>query len=498
MINALNRKILFGVFSGWTAQILSMLIGLFTLPVFFRYLPKEELGIWMFFLGTNVFINLADFGFSPVLGRHLAFELGKGDRIGQKNDQGAAYFFSLSKHVSFATSIVLLFLMLTLGSIFIYSMHIRESLLLPSIIAWGLFSLAQFVTCQFKYLETTLNGHGEVGWQNIVQVVSQFLSLIGYFLVLYLQLGGIILLAFVFLCRSMIIASFNLLLVHRRIDEECIKKVPVTWKDAKPHLKPALDIFLISLGAFLILNTDQYFIVFFLGTDKLPDYAAAYRLVQIAYTFAATTSMMSIPFISRMSAAGSRESLHNLLMLNTTVGMMIQIAGAAMIAVFGDYLISFWIGSNHFVGWPVLWTFCIMLSLENHHVIFARFGINVRTEPSWGKISICAGILNLVLTFIGVQMFGLLGIAMATMITQMLTSNWYAVWKTLRIIQIRFRDYFVRSGVVWLASGGALVCVFIIIRQNVSIPIASIMMAVISTGIIYSGILLGYIRQFSR
>jgi O-antigen/teichoic acid export membrane protein len=253
--------------------------------------------------------------------------------------------------------------------------------------------------------------------------------------------------------------------------------------------------FLVSLGGFLVLNTDQYFIVKFLGTSQLPDYAAAYRLVQVVFVFASTASGMCIPFISRKSSSGDHSGVHNMLMLNTTAGMIIQIAAVSIIAVFGDYILQLWLGKGHFVGWGVLWVFCIMLTLENHHVIFARFGMSAKTDPTWGKMSLISGAINLALTFIGVKLYGLLGVALGTMIAQMLTNNWYAVAKTLQIVQLRFVHYVQSSGIVWFATWALLLICMYCIRSLILLPIASVMTGVGMTFFLCSGILYLYFRS---
>lgn len=470
-------------------------MGLVTLPMFFRYLPKDELGIWMFFLGTSFFVSLADLGFSPVLGRQLSFELGKGDRESSLNYAGSSYYFSLSRYVSSLTAPLLFCGMLLVGGLFIWSLQLPADLLIPSFKAWGVFCLSQAVTCQFRYLETTLNGHGEIGWQNIIQTIVQAVTLAGYFVVLYILHGGIIELSVVVLGRNLLTSFLVWLLVHRRIDKAFRARVIVAFQDVRPHIRPALDMFLVSLGGFLVLNTDQYFIVKFLGTSQLPDYAAAYRLVQVFYVFANTASGMCIPFISRKSSAGDRSGVHNMLMLNTTTGMIIQIAAASIIAVFGDYILQLWLGKGHFVGWGVLWAFCIMLTLENHHVIFARFGMNAKTDPTWGKMSIISGAINLTLTFIGVKLYGLLGVALGTMIAQMLTNNWYAVAKTLRIIQLSFRKYVLSSGIVWLATWALLLSCMFCVRSIILAPIASLLTGIVMTIFISSGILYPYLKN---
>ncbi|SPD73160.1 putative Membrane protein involved in the export of O-antigen and teichoic acid [uncultured Desulfobacterium sp.] len=495
-LNALFRnKIMFGVVSGWGSQIVSLAVGVFTMPLFFRYMAKDELGIWMFILGTGFFVNLADLGFSPVLVRQMAFELGKGDRERHPNYEGASYYFRLSQYVSSITSPILFIGLFFVGGLFLWKLHFPEHLRLSSFIAWTIFCLSQAITCRFKYLETTLNSHGEVGWQNWVQTSLQMVTLAGYFIALHFYRGGLVALTVVVLIRNILNSAWLLQLVNSRIDKHFMSNMIVSWHDVKPHIKPAMDMFLITFGAFLILNTDQYFITAFFGPSALPDYAAAYRLVQIVYVFASTASGMCVPFISRYSAAGNQTGIHSLLMVNTTVGMIIQIAAIMVVAVFGDYIIQFWLGTGHFVGWNILWVFCIMLTLENHHVIFARFGLSAKVDPTWGKISLLSGVINLVLTFIGIQLFGLLGVAMGTMISQMLTNNWYAVMKTLRIIHLRFSEYLKKSVVIWLSTSLILLFAMKFTRLFISLPLLSVLTGLLITTLICTGIFLLYLKN---
>ncbi|MBI5237018.1 MAG: hypothetical protein HY887_01155 [Deltaproteobacteria bacterium] len=490
-----RNKIMFGIMSVWGAHTISLALGIFSMPLFFKYLPPEELGLWMFILGTWFFVNLADLGFSPVLGRQLAFELGKGDRDSSPNYAGSCYYFSLSKHVSTITSRILFCGMVLIGVLFISTLQLPERLLSHSIEAWTIFSLAQAVTCRSKYMETALNSHGEVGWQNWGQAIVQSLTLAGYFMVLQFWQGGIVALSAVVLGRNILNAFMLWLLVRSRIDRLFRAKVKVVWNDVKPHIRPALDFFLVGLGGFLVFNTDQYFIVKFLGSSSLPDYAAAYRLVQVFYIFASSLSEICVPFISRKSASGDQSGVHRMLMLNTTVGMMIQIAAVSILAVFGDYITQLWLGKGHFVGWGVLWVFCITLTLENHHVIFARFGLSSKTDPTWGKMALISGAINLVLTFIGVKWLGLLGVALGTTVAQILTNNWYAVVKTLQIIQLRFLNYVHNSGIVWFATGLVLLVAMSCIRALVPWPLASLLAGISVTGLLCSGVIYIYLRR---
>jgi hypothetical protein len=77
----------------------------------------------------------------------------------------------------------------------------------------------------------------------------------------------------------------------------------------------------------------------------------------------------------------------------------------------------------------------------------------------------------------------------------MLTNNWYAVAKTLQIIQMRFIDYLKGSGVVWLATLAVLLFCMFWVRSFILLPIASILTGVCMTFLLSSGIIFLYLKS---
>jgi len=44
---SVTRRIAFGVAASWLSRGITILLGLILLPVLFRHLPREELGVWL-------------------------------------------------------------------------------------------------------------------------------------------------------------------------------------------------------------------------------------------------------------------------------------------------------------------------------------------------------------------------------------------------------------------------------------------------------------------
>jgi len=210
------------------------------------------------------------------------------------------------------------------------------------------------------------------------------------------------------------------------------------------------------VGTFLILKTDQYFISARFGTKDLPDYNAAYSVVSNLHVFAVSLASGSAVFVSHLWQSGDMGGVHALVKRTARMGMILMVCGVACIAVAGQPLIELWLPKGSFIGYPVLWIFCLMLTLETHHVIVA-FCSRATEDEAFAISALVSGGLNLVFTFIFIRIWGLLGVAMGTLVAQMVTNNWYAVYRGLRRLKMSIWEHL--TGVVLPATGILLLAI---------------------------------------
>jgi len=109
-------------------------------------------------------------------------------------------------------------------------------------------------------------------------------------------------------------------------------------------------------------------------------------------------------------------------------------------------------------------------------------------------MALLAGAINLVLTYIGVLWLGLIGVALGTMVAQILTNNWYAVAKSLEIVQMRFSSYMRGSGIVWASAGLALLALMSFIRAFVPWPTISLLTGISVTGLLCAVVMYFYLK----
>jgi O-antigen/teichoic acid export membrane protein len=138
--------------------------------------------------------------------------------------------------------------------------------------------------------------------------------------------------------------------------------------------------------------------------------------------------------------AGALSEIHQITLRNARLGLSIMAAGVAFLLVAGGEFIELWLGKGNFVGHNVLLVFCIMLTLEAQHSILA-YSSRATEDEKYAPFSFAAGILNIIFTWILIKPLGVLGVAMGTMLAQMLTSNWYAVYRPMVRLRLNFGVY---------------------------------------------------------
>ena len=74
---SVTRRIAFGAGASWLSRGVTILLGLVILPVLFRHLPKEELGVWLLLGQSWAAMGILDFGISFTITRRSALAKGK-------------------------------------------------------------------------------------------------------------------------------------------------------------------------------------------------------------------------------------------------------------------------------------------------------------------------------------------------------------------------------------------------------------------------------------
>jgi O-antigen/teichoic acid export membrane protein len=439
-----SKRIAFAVSISWLSKVSLILSAMFLTPTLFRFMGKEELGLWYLLGNSQAFLGLLGLGIMPTLMRHIALAKGKsgsdpGIELTEESKQHIGDLVVTGRTILQWLAVVVFFIAWGSGYGLINQIELREVSPQTVFWAWTLLCAGYAVGVWVSYLDCLLAGMGYVGWDSFIAMVISILTILTNIAAVLLG-GGLLALAAISLVAGLLQRIIFLRFIRWRLPE--LFRVQGKWNAeyAKALVKPSLYCWLTDLGAFLVLRTDAYFITLFKGAENLPSYQAGYNLVanlyQLAITFAASSSV----FISQAWQAGALSEIHQITLRNARLGLSIMAAGVAFLMAAGGEFIELWLGKGNFVGYSVLLVFCIMLTLEAQHGILA-YSSRATEDEKYAPFAFAAGILNIVFTWLLIKPLGLLGVAMGTLLAQMLTNNWYAVYRPMVRLRLNFGVY---------------------------------------------------------
>jgi O-antigen/teichoic acid export membrane protein len=250
-------------------------------------------------------------------------------------------------------------------------------------------------------------------------------------------------------------------------------------------ISPSLRFWATEVGLIMVLNTDQFFIASLGSTTQIPAYRAAYLVLNNLNVMAVTAASVSAVFISHLWQAGQITEVHRVVVRNLRLGLGIMAASGACVLVLGPRLFDVWLGTGNFIGHPILGIFMVLLFMETQSSVIT-LGSRATEDEVFAPWALGAGALKLTLSVLLGVRYGLIGIALSTLLAQLATNHWYMVYRGLNRLQISFESHLMN---VLLPVAG----LFVVVTIAVWLPIAGNLFATDWEAVLAGGTISGII-----
>ena len=436
-----DRKIAFAVGVSWLSRAISILANLVLIPILFRFISKEELGLWFLLGNSQSFLNLLGMGITPTLTRHIALTKGtiKEENLTPTKKETIGDIVTTGRTLLRILGSIMFFVAWGIGYKLINNLELQTISAITVIYAWTFMCLSYTINVWISYLDCLLIGFGYVGIKYSIGLGTSIFTITANILVA-ISGGGIIELSLISLISVIIQRLVFLIFLKWKKNDILSIKGQWNWSIAKKMFPPSFNSWLTSLGEFLILRTDQYFIAIFAGAQNIPAYHAAYQLASNLRVLAISIPISSSTFISQMWQSKKIKQIHNLVIRNSRLSLLIMACGSCFLLITGREITNIWLGENIFIGYPILMTFCLMFIFEVQNICLI-YSSRATEDENYTVSSLSAGVLNIIFTSILIRPLGLWGVSLSTLISQMLTNNWYALYRPLRRLKLKLKKY---------------------------------------------------------
>ncbi|MEW4568948.1 flippase [Tautonia sp. JC769] len=451
-----KRRLALNAAINWVGTLAQMVAVFFVSPILVRGLGDERYGAWAFIESILAYLTLFDLGIGAAVVRYIArFEGGQDQQGINRTFSASVFLFSLAGLGVLA--VASLFLGPVWGWLPVPSEHRFD--------AWWLFALLAFnlaVGLPMGVFAAVLDGLQRYVPKTLVRMVTLVVRSVAMLLVV--RSGG-------GLAAIALTVTVIALIEHLVLAIMAFAYLP--GLRFAPHLVDRETLHMIggySVHAFVAMiagrisfQSDALVIGAFLPLSQITYFALASRLTE--HVKGALRSMTTVltPHISQLEGQNDFEAIRRVYIKGTRYVLWLIIPVQLGIFFLGKPFFRLWIGPEHAERcYPVLIILAAPLALVLSQSIAGRILYGVGKVRGFSRLVMIEAISNLGLSLLLIGPFGIVGVAIGTMIPSVIM-NIYLIYYACSVIEISLVSYLRSAFVLPTIAGVSLMLVWVVL-----------------------------------
>ncbi|MBL1244879.1 MAG: oligosaccharide flippase family protein [Sulfurimonas sp.] len=387
------------------------------LPYMVLKLGSDLYGLWILFTTIISYLGLSGFGFGTTFLKEVSKNINKYNLNKYLNTTIGFYILICIFLVP-----LLIFLYFNLDTLFLINKLVVEE----AQISFVLFIITFIVNFLSSLFSSLLFAKNFLNLQNYVSIVASLISAILIYLTLYYDYS-IIALSLINLLVS-IFSSIVILYITKKKVRFKISRKYFDFNLLKEMFVPSLHYFIITASAMIILYSDNIIISSYIGLEGLAIYSIGYKLVSISQIFLFKIVDIMIPDISILYETKEYLKLlklHNKVFL---VSILLAAFGYGILYFYGIDFLNWWVGKDFVIDKSIFNLFIYFAMIHSGIHVSAIFLVAMGEHKGTSYMTMIDALLNIILSIILLKSYGLLGVALGTLIAHSLTSAWFTTW----------------------------------------------------------------------
>jgi len=408
-------------------MLIQIVIPMLLLPYMITKLGSGFYGLWILFTTIVSYLGLSGFGFGTTFLKEVSKNITENKLNKYLNT--TMYFYLLICIFLVPLSFYVYF---NLSDLFL----IQEKMLKEAEYSYILFIITFILNFVGSLFSSLLFAKKFLNLQNYLSIVFSLLSSLLIFAALYYEYS-IITLALI----NLFVSLFSLLSIIYMSRRKIIFKISMSYFDItllKEMSLPSFHYFFITASAMIILYSDNIIISSYIGLESLAIYAIGYKLISVSQTLLFKIVDIMIPDIARLHEAKDFEKLLQLHNKVFFISVLLGIIGYGILYIYGIDFLNWWIGEQYVLDESIFHLFIYFTIIHSGVHVSAIFLVAMGKHKATSYMTLIDAFLNIVLSIIFLQYYGLYGVALGTLLAHFLTSAWFTTWwfyKQLKMIK---------------------------------------------------------------
>ncbi len=413
---------------------------LLVLPIALRRIPEAEMEIWWLFVTVQALAVQADCGLGPSISRGLSYLLagatslkpGAAQKSGGVDPAKVGGFMESTRRVYFWVLLAAAGV-LVLASFFIVPKIQQLGGGASMLASWAAFAIGVLLSLASVRQTNLLTGADHVRLAQQIQLAGMAANLaltaIGLALgmkFLALALGSLLAGAVQLVCGHWFLRKHLKAYLGPARTEDAAHWFAELWPSA-------WRAGLVSLGAFLIYNSNTFWASAHLGQPDASRYPLTLRLMQFMMVVCGLPITTQIPRLARMMAAGETREAWSFFLKRHLIGLSAMVLGVLGLWLLGDRLLEAIGSHSRLLAGPFLLFMGLIYILEFNHgycatLVMTRNEVPFVWAATLSGLAICAGggMLS--------EAYGLWGLLGTVFVVQGSWNNWWVpllAWRSV-------------------------------------------------------------------
>lgn len=418
-------------------------------PIFLHALGREQYGLWLAVSSWLAYLSLTNAGFPQATQNRAAEAYAQGRRQDVARSLVAgAWATALLAVVTIALFAILIVSGVISSSSIDASLATRRSLVPVLALTAG----AYMISLPAEQFRAVLRASDRVALAQVITAGGLIVTASAGIFAVWLRptvLAFAVSQASVMVATSFVSVVATVRVVHRfgaRID---VRSVSVA--EVRNLLSPSFLFLVVALGGTLIWSTDNLIIAWHLGIAQVAPYAITLRLMTIGSSAIGAIVVTLLPSVTRLWATGEVERLRALSILATRITVGVSAVLVVEFILVGRAFIMRWVGAEGLASRSTFYVFVAIFFIRALAQSMELVVVGLSRHKGYAAMVIGEGALNLVFSLVLVRHLGAFGVALGTLLAQLLCTGWFLPWWAMRTLGLR-RQPLARSLVTALAA----------------------------------------------
>jgi O-antigen/teichoic acid export membrane protein len=408
------RRNTLGVYAVYAAAVVS---GLVVTPIAIHSIGKTAFGVWTFIGAITIYLSVLDFGVGPAIVRFGAEARGRHatEDLNQIASTGLA-LYALIGLVTLPIGLVLAWIVPWAG-------HVPDDLVWDARAATLLVVLSLALRFPLGLFNNLLVAQQRWDLQNLGNFVGTALYAV-LVATLLPHFGGIVLLAGLTLLSGLVRLTLPLFWLRREIPTLRVRRRFVSRERIRALTAFSSSNFLVHVAQKIVFSTDVIVVAIVLGSTAAAVYGVPAKLFGLVFGIGTAATSLMFPAFAELEGSGDPERQRRLLLVGLRAGSALMLLLALPLVFIPDLLIHAWIGNGFRGSYAVMAILAGVLLVHQPIYVLTQFLIARGLQRPIAVVSIITTLANLALSFVLAWTVGIWGVAVSTLVTDVLMLIW--------------------------------------------------------------------------